>query len=287
MRETILVNPKWLNNLFKSIIDLGRKKIENIFQNLYKEIELKKNYCKKSNCYKFLKKTLTELKGKTLSHMEMEEIWKNKLYKEQSIVDKVSYHSLLEKLEKLQNLAEEENIVDLLKDLKQTDEETYDIAQCIYTIDETDLFNEIISLSFDSHENLKERKNFILAFLTRFDLILPKDRVKYQGGVYLSSSQTFLVPFLFPQKKPKSFVLKNNYNVSNIKRNHHWIIEYDLPYKPSSMFKTLFLRIRKICIKSEEKQKMLGKKKIIIFFYFYFYFIIFFYFIFFIFYFYF
>ena len=73
--------------------------------------------------------------------------------RENSVVDKLSYYSLLQKLEKLQTKMLEENCEKYLKSYKKNireikDEVNYDITQCIHSIDENSLFSLITEVKF-------------------------------------------------------------------------------------------------------------------------------------------
>ena len=102
LRDTIISDPKWLNNIFKFILDFGRKKIENV-------LEYISNSVGESNVNYFtLKEYLSYLKGNTNKNLSLEEIWDQNDKKLNSNVDKISFESLLNKLEEIENNLKEE-----------------------------------------------------------------------------------------------------------------------------------------------------------------------------------
>lgn len=96
--------------------------------------------------------------------------------------------------------------------------------------------------------------NYLKAFLSEFDFVLPKGKMHFEKGKMIEKIQYYLVPLLFPYKKPSKIVLFNG-KISNFKRNHQWNIKYLLPFKPSSIWKILFLKLRISCIGNYTKNK--------------------------------
>ena len=239
LRDIIITNPKWFNVVFKEIIDYGRKRVQCIFQFVYdvlNEYEEGGNYPfyrSKDNCKKQVESILRELKKNVDHHLKIEEIWEK--FKEYSIVDRVSYHSLLGKLELIQEKLEEEKFDHILNEFKERDHFHYDITQSIHSIKSSTL-HSIMEEILNIHSKDKVKKRFLKNLLIKFDLILPKKKVEF-----LKNNQLYLVPFLFPNEKPnRTILLKGSTRIEDFTRNFEWKIEYHLPFKPTSMWKVCF-----------------------------------------------
>ena len=235
LRETVITNPIWFNKVFKSLLDFGRKKIALIFEEVYESIKmLEENkmykFSKSKNNSKQISRTfLKEILGNDFEKAKVEDIWSEK--RENSIIDKLSFNSLLVKLDVLQQKLIEESNEEFLKNFKYSEEEHYDITQCIHSIEEVELNTMINEMLQDNKD--KEKRKFLLKLLIKFDLILPKKKVEF-----MKMNQFYLIPFLFPQEKPKKEIqLKGDIFLSDYKRDYEWKIEYFLPFKPSCMWK--------------------------------------------------
>ena len=235
LRETVITNPIWFNKVFKSLLDFGRKKIALIFEEVYESIKmLEENkmykFSKSKNNSKQISRTfLKEILGNDFEKAKVEDIWSEK--RENSIIDKLSFNSLLVKLDVLQQKLIEESNEEFLKNFKYSEEEHYDITQCIHSIEEVEL-NTMINEMLEDNKD-KEKRKFLLKLLIKFDLILPKKKVEF-----MKMNQFYLIPFLFPQEKPKKEIqLKGDIFLSDYKRDYEWKIEYFLPFKPSCMWK--------------------------------------------------
>ena len=67
MNKTIISNPEWLNNVFISLIDFGRRKVEEKIEEIhhfFRELQDYKFHKQKDNCREFCSKTLYELKSR-------------------------------------------------------------------------------------------------------------------------------------------------------------------------------------------------------------------------------
>lgn len=67
--------------------------------------------------------------------------------------------------------------------------------------------------------------------------------------------QNYLVPLLFPDYKPKNMKIENQ-SFEEIERNFEWECDYKLNFQPSSVWKILFLKLRKNCVESEQYYEM-------------------------------
>ena len=70
----------------------------------------------------------------------------------------------------------------------------------------------------------------------------------------------YLVSLLFPNTKPIEISPQNLEIIEEqktVNKKNSWEIIYELPFEPLSIWKTLFLKIRFICVGGEEKLKMI------------------------------
>ena len=277
LRETVIANPKWFNILFKSVLDLGRKRVCIIFQELYDKIlsseenvENNKNSKNKVSQKKFflleskmiLEKILKELK-RGFSNYSMKQIWQQ--HRERSVVDKVSYHLLLNKLEKVENslqwtqsVCKNVNHKTIISQILNsvTNKKNFPISHTLYLIKKDVLQNNIINeVLGGKHIFDREKKKFLLDLLIRYQLILPIQKNTKDD------SALFLIPFLYPKNKPSSFLslqnLHENYFLSFSSSNPFTFqlkIKFFLPYPPSSMWKHLYLPFRNICSANNESK---------------------------------
>ena len=261
LRNIIISEPQWFNNVFKVILDHGRQGIEILMENILIDLSTQSTKNKKQ---KTLKKKLKEhlgwLKGKTGKKVRVEEIWESNELRYISNVDKISFDTLLrliDQVEKSLLLLEKE-------DLLNKENQSLPITQTFYTINEEQLQNEIIkkllqNLNKSTTEEKKifeEIKNFIVNLLAQYDLIIPKKKqnlIKY--GDQFIKKRVFIVPLLFPFLKPTDLKF-NSTPLSKMKFSNFWEIVYFFPFKPSSLWKMIFLRIRRACVGSETSREM-------------------------------
>ena len=261
-RDTIISDPIWFNHVFKTIIDYGRKKVQIIFEELYyilSEKEKEKNFSfskNKNNTLNVLNKMLMDIKGKENINMSIDELWNEQSKNSNIKVDKISFNGLLKNLLLLQKSLIKEGKEEVLNEIKDV-EQNLDITQSIHTINKfslhEDILLKILNLKFLGKRNLENRK-FLLNILVKFNLILPKNKI-----IFLEDNQRYMIPFLFPETKPKKIILNGSKKIDEFERNFHWKVIYFLPFKPSSVWKMLFLRIRKCCLIDEKKQKILDE----------------------------
>eukprot|EP01091_Cochliopodium_minus_P007897 TRINITY_DN17790_c0_g1_i1.p1 TRINITY_DN17790_c0_g1~~TRINITY_DN17790_c0_g1_i1.p1 ORF type:complete len:383 (+),score=112.10 TRINITY_DN17790_c0_g1_i1:98-1246(+) len=253
LRETIITDPRWFNIVFRSIMDFGRKKIQILFESIYEELKFHeiKN---KDSCFEKLERILIDLKkGFNPQQFHFEKFWKE--HRKNSIVDKIGFHKLLKTLEDIETKLKEEGKGEILEKFKEFDEKEYELSQTIYSINNSSLnliMSEILGDNTVFGKENKEKRDSLKILMIKFDLILPKLKYKH----FNENPQYYLIPFLFPNKKPQRIILNGNVEPKKIKRNFEWKINYQLKFKPSSMWKMLFLKIRKGCIQNEEKQIM-------------------------------
>ena len=251
LREIIISDPKWFNIVFKSIMDYGRKKIAKIIEYLF---ELLKNHKDHENLFKLVEKKLKELKNGLPFELDFETIWIK--HKEKANVDKISFYGLLKYIEniELELIKTKGNILeDLISRFSDSNNNNIPISQVIYSMEKkmlSDIINEILGNEF----NNIEKKRFLIDLLVKYDLILPKRKIeKIDLNKFIEFDYFYLVPFLFPEEKPSPIYFERFHQQ---KRNEEWEIKYFLPFKPSSMWKILFLKIRKCCVLDEKKQSI-------------------------------
>ena len=87
-------------------------------------------------------------------------------------------------------------------------------------------------------QNDEEKRKFLMDILLKFEFVLPK------GNKFFQQNASYLLPLLFPNKKPKQVII-NDTKLEEIRRTNEWKIEYQLPFKPPSLWKMLFLKLRK------------------------------------------
>jgi hypothetical protein len=78
-----------------------------------------------------------------------------------------------------------------------------------------------------SEKEMKEYQkilDFLTSFLCDFDFILPKGKLNFEENKMIEKKQYYLVPLLFPYKKPKDISLSNG-KLFEFKRDHEWIIQ--------------------------------------------------------------
>ena len=260
LRETIISDPEWFNTVFRTIMNYGRKKIEMMIEYLFhllneeKMNQPKQFDLKKENLLKYVEKMLKELKKGVHPELEIDQIWKQ--YRKQSIVDKISFNSLLKAIEIIEKDLLDSKDDNILNNIKyrfvDNDNNNIPVSQCIHTIEEKTMKFQIINeILGDDCFNL-EKKRFLIDLLVKYDLILSKRKIeRVDLNKNIEKDFFYLIPFLFPEKKPPKKFIEN---FEKQKRNEEWEIKYFLPFKPSSMWKILFLKIRKCCVKDEKKQ---------------------------------
>ena len=234
LRDTIVYNPKCFNKVFKTLTDYGRKKTENIFEKLFDSIEGDEkngNYLfskTKNNAKQQLESILKELKSKANPKLKINEIWEKE--RNISIVDRISFENLLKNLEKIRKVLQKENNEKYLDNLK---EDNVDITQSIYTANEYDFKYSILEEILGSEDSKEIDSKFLVDFLVKFEFILPKTRIHF----FNKDKQSYIIPFLFPENKPTEIILKSGEKLKTVERNFEWTIEYQLSFKPSSMWK--------------------------------------------------
>jgi hypothetical protein len=156
---------------------------------------------------------------------------------------------LMKKLEKLEFKLRKKNKEKVIELLDQVEFEN--VPQKFYTIEESILESQIIKKilgnpSLKSQEEklkFKENSKFILTLLSQFNFVIPKKKQSFLNcGNFLTTKREFIVPLFFPDNPPLST------NLEETKFDDKWIIKYSLPFKPSQIWKLLFMRIRQSII---------------------------------------
>lgn len=157
---------------------------------------------------------LKELKKGVPPHLNIEQIWND--YRMNSIVDKVSFHNLLRKLEEIEKKIQYNKIFKFLKKIKDEGKCSNHFSR--YLDRQVRLFYHIINeILGNDYTNIEKRK-FLVDLLVRYDLILSKKRVQF-----FDKKQYYLIPFLFPEVKPSKMFLENGkYSIEELERNEEW-----------------------------------------------------------------
>ena len=273
LSDTIIANPQWFNLVFKSIIDFGRKNLQLFFESVYQKLKETKNKKMKEE---FLK-TISWLKGGSKKE-EIEDIWNDKKELSLSNLDKISFENLLSTLEELitKLIEQKEYWVLEMEELKNVSS----LSQKFIFINENTLVAEVIEKVLEDYlkkggKVYKEKKEFLMNILSLFDFVIPTKKLQYlSDGKFIRNLRSYVVPLLFPPHKPISLYKKSSkemiesvngsINLSvdfkkddwkNFKFENEWIVDYILPFKPSAVWKLLFMRIRGCCVGVNETQR--------------------------------
>ena len=189
------------------IIDIGRRKIENIFEEIYFELKEEEEEGKKEetrtkkgekrgsdyfvdfqnnneksfkeikeNSLKFVKILIKWVKGKERKEIYFEEIWNDIEERRKSNVDKISFTTLLIICQFLQKKLKDEGKSEIVnKILFNIFGENKDLSQHFLSIDENELESHIVEeiLGNDFREDLK-KKDYLIEILVKFDFLLLK-----------------------------------------------------------------------------------------------------------------
>ena len=267
LKNTIITDPKWFNDILKSILDYGRKKTEIMIElicTITKEkIEELRNNETLSNKFKSLSEKLSyyikdQIKGSPNERHSIRDIWDDDNLKKSSNVDKISFFSLIEYLKNTLQTMSEFGDGDILNYLKRENgiDVNQDLFQIFHKVEESLLINDAFRDIFQFETISKDdKKEFLIKLLTEFEFILPIERRKYEKLFFgkIKRIQHYLIPILFPLYKPqKIFIEKKEYQLYN--SNNEWQVDYMMTFKPSSFWKTIFLGLRRCCIENVEDQ---------------------------------
>ena len=270
LKDIIIPEPKWLNNIFKSIVDYGRKALESLLEEIYlaiKEIE-GENALKLSRGQKEgkiilaldLEDTIKWIKGKASKSLSMEQIWRNAEEKKLSNVSKISFGTLMGKLERV--------VLQLGKQDPRYSELAHkyrNVCQSICVVSEEKL--NIITNHILGDEVFLERpkRQFIIDLLIKFEFFLPKEKQSFSNDKHVNKKQQYIVPLLFPVTKPPFVRLfGGKVALSRLIRENVWNVQYELPFKPSSIWKMLNVRIRHACMECQYHFPFSPKKLVLL-----------------------
>ena len=158
---------------------------------------------------------------KTNMKIKISEIWNENKFLEKSILDKISFNKLIDKVVMIENKFDEKNLQIYLENKKNKNEKYIPLSQSICTLNEYNLRWEIIEKifnkkRFESEIKREEMQDFLIDILTKCDLILPKMKFQKKDPYNL-----YLFPFLFQNEKPKSILLDER---SCKKKKWKWIM---------------------------------------------------------------
>ena len=238
LKSTLISNPQWFNNVFKTIMDYGRKKVQITFENFYNFL---KSENKKSEAKNKLKKVIENLRGKANKKKSVEEIWKKEQELSKSNFDKVSYETMLETLEEIEEMMLKEGYKEFLDEQKEYHNQN--ILQQFFFVNENGFKENITDRILSNTEIDVNDSKFLSNLLARYDFFLPTQKMNYlKTGNSLTTKQKYIIPLLFPRRKPSTLISRNDKEIEKIKYFNEWIVNYFLPFEPSSLWRTLFLR---------------------------------------------
>ena len=272
----------------KNILDSGRKKLEIFLEELYLKLEelfeeldesddsensdeeeiIERNEIKNKKTItenqeilfknvKFAKSILIELKGNVDFENFIQEIWADDELKQISNVDKLSFHTLMSYMEELEfSLKKYQETNQIFQEMFEKENSSYkskhiSISQIFFSINQQEL-DDIIYGMVINERNFK-KKCFVEEIMIRFDFILLEGR--HYVDRYSVRNQNYFVPLLFPNNKPQQFLLEdkngNQIEYFQLKLKREWSMEYYLPFKHSSFWKILFVKLRKVCSENQ------------------------------------
>ena len=238
LKSTLISNPQWFNNVFKTIMDYGRKKVQITFENFYNFL---KSENKKSEAKNKLKKVIENLRGKANKKKSVEEIWKKEQELSKSNFDKVSYETMLETLEEIEEMMLKEGYKEFLDEQKEYHNQN--ILQQFFFVNENGFKENITDRILSNTEIDVNDSKFLSNLLARYDFFLPTQKMNYlKTGNSLTTKQKYIIPLLFPRRKPSTLISRNDKEIEKMKYFNEWIVNYFLPFEPSSLWRTLFLR---------------------------------------------
>eukprot|EP01091_Cochliopodium_minus_P008761 TRINITY_DN2038_c0_g2_i1.p1 TRINITY_DN2038_c0_g2~~TRINITY_DN2038_c0_g2_i1.p1 ORF type:complete len:804 (-),score=252.31 TRINITY_DN2038_c0_g2_i1:749-3160(-) len=266
LKDLIITDPQWLNNVFRVFLDYGRKEIALMLENMYEKINShikifnNNSNVKTSDLIVYreqLKIYLKILKGKDLEEMSFHEIFRK--YKgRRTRVELMSFEELYNKLEYFEKMNQKTKFYLSFPTNYSP----------VYMI-EDEPFECLLNVLNPPNSNLQVR-DYIFNLLISFEIVFPKGRMRYDENGTVK--QTYIVPLLFPPSKPKRAIQSDIFEVNNLKKeekeekregiskkNFEWILSYHLPFKPSSIWKRLFLRIRSVLMGKNDDVKMISE----------------------------
>ena len=192
----------------------------------------------------------------------MKEIWENEQERDKMRLNKISFQKLLLYLEEIEHILTIEGNEKSINTYKKIFSLPlhYEISQLFHNINFQTmivLVKEIIGVFKESsfndlekliveRENYTKKINFMIKILINLDLVFPKQRIERGEEKNENPRQTYSIPLLFPSNKPNK-IMKAKNNMKQIVKKKEWKVIYNLPFKPSSVWKMLFLRVRKVC----------------------------------------
>ena len=266
--DTFISNPQWFNNLFKSVLDIGRKRVGIIFESIYNKLKETKNKKMKDKILKII----MWLKGKSKLD-KLEDIWCKRKELEKSKLDKISFESLLIKLEEIigKLIEKKEFSIFEIEELKNYSTQ---LSQNLIFVDEATLSSELINKVLKNYRRkgkiiFNEKKLFLMNLLSQINLISPTKRLnQIIKGKTILHQRIFILPLLFSSQKSSSFSSSLNNatigyslkDLDDIVFENEWIVDYFLPFKPSTVWKLLFTKIRTSCVGFNESDREILKE---------------------------
>ena len=163
------------------------------------------------------------------------EIWELEEERIKSNVDKISYESILQKVESIENQLFEDGREDLFIQARNGHP---NLGQSVLLLEEHELKSKILNkllVNVDKKDLLK-KSEYLIHLLAHLDLIIPKRNVIIKGNKSFEN-RSFIVPLLFPLSKPRSLFLKNGESLDTKRFKQSLKAIYYLPFKPNSIWK--------------------------------------------------
>eukprot|EP01091_Cochliopodium_minus_P005672 TRINITY_DN15574_c0_g1_i1.p1 TRINITY_DN15574_c0_g1~~TRINITY_DN15574_c0_g1_i1.p1 ORF type:complete len:351 (-),score=92.82 TRINITY_DN15574_c0_g1_i1:129-1037(-) len=224
LKKRLIGDPISFNTLIVNIFNFGKKKISQILEILHLSIESNSTFREKlfkKKGMKFLEKELKNIKnGNNMSLMEIkiEEINKTK-------IETLNFEYFSGVLEETIKLLKEEK-----KEEEAQRNELMNISQTVYILNSSDMINFLGSFSMEL--------TFLITLLEELEII-----TKIQFIEKNHPKEKYLIPLLFPLKKPAHLKIRG-IKYERIERKKERTLQYTFPFKISSVFKRMILRIR-------------------------------------------
>ena len=254
-KKILIADPNYLDLLFRKLLDYGRirvqlklEKINHFFESI-KDYKHSKN---KQNARDSLYKEIEILKYNANKELDFHQIWESKEEKRKSLIDKIEYQDLIEKLDLFEKKLVEEKNEKTEEILNQLRENKSSISQSIFSFDVESVVDVLIDI-LGVFCNDKKKRETLLFLLFRSKIFIPENKTEIFEG--LIRKQNFYVPFLFPKQKSIFFDVLHFEKTLKMKNFYQFKIEYQIPLFASPLLRILFPLIKKKSFSNRKKYK--------------------------------
>lgn len=236
-------DPRWFNKISIRILEIGKEKIKNVLEKTEEFLNENKQETNYKKAVKMLEELKVWIEGKKRSFF-------NPGFSSDLVVKKSFQEFLSNILKFLNNIVDlgfEKSVVSRLKKFFWLKEHE-DISQVIYVFTHKQFeqfVQDIIRSSKLGSKIDKSFKSYAEKILLQFGYVSPKEKSQVFDHNIVNS---YIVPFLFPDSKIMNIYTKDNQKIDKLNFNQHWEAVYQLKFKPSSMWKVLFVKIRGACV---------------------------------------